>query len=447
VNPLNKVSRLAVTCCVLAAAAGLVPPAMAQTPLTLPAAIARARAQNPDAGSAAAAEREAAQRVPQARAGYLPKVDVVESWQRGNQPVFVFSSLLGQRQFTAGDFALGALNHPKPLDNFRSAITFDQALFDGTTRANVSAAGVGQTMASVNRLMVDQDLAASVTSAYGRVLVAVAAAQSAAAAVETARADRELAGNRRDAGLVTDADVLQLDVYVSQTREQQIRAASDERIARAELNQLMGEPLGERFVLDRFPGAAAIDVADLASLEAEALENRPDVKLAALQEELAGTSHTAARAAFLPQVALQGGWEFNGGTWGTRASSWVVGAVARINVFRGFADRARLAETRDQSTRRALETEKTKTAARLAVHVAAARLEAARASEAVGRAAVEQARESQRIIRDRYEAGLTDTASLLRAAEVVVQAETQQTAAQVAVLTETAALERTLGRR
>jgi hypothetical protein len=42
---------------------------------------------------------------------------------------------------------------------------------------------------------------------------------------------------------------------------------------------------------------------------------------------------------------------------------------------------------------------------------------------------------------------LTDVASLLRAAEAVVQAETQQTATQVAVLTETAALERTLGRR
>ena len=90
---------------------------------------------------------------------------------------------------------------------------------------------------------------------------------------------------------------------------------------------------------------------------------------------------------------------------------------------------------------------KAETAARLDVHVAVARLDAARASEAVGRAAVEQARESRRIIRDRYEAGLTDVASLLRAAEAVVQAETQQTAAQVAVLTETAALERALGRR
>jgi len=35
----------------------------------------------------------------------------------------------------------------------------------------------------------------------------------------------------------------------------------------------------------------------------------------------------------------------------------------------------------------------------------------------------------------------------MRAAEAVMQAETQQTAAQVAVLTGTAALERTLGRR
>jgi outer membrane protein TolC len=125
----------------------------------------------------------------------------------------------------------------------------------------------------------------------------------------------------------------------------------------------------------------------------------------------------------------------------------MAGAVARFNLFNGFADKARLAEAREQTTRRAREREKTETAARLDVFTAVARLEAARASEVVGRAAVAQARESQRITRDRYEAGLADVASLLRSAEAVVQAETQQTAAQVAVLTEIATLERTLGRR
>ncbi|HTL01354.1 MAG TPA: TolC family protein [Vicinamibacterales bacterium] len=433
--------------CLLLASLGFAAPATGQTPLTLAGAIGRARAQNPDAGVTAAAEREGAQRVTQARAGYLPKVDVAESWQRGNQPVFVFSSLLAQRQFTAADFALGTLNHPDAVDNFRLAVTVEQPLFDRVARANVAAADVGRAMATARRDMVHDDLAVSVTGGYGHVLVAAAARQAADAAVEAARADRELAGNRRDAGVATDADVLQLDVHVSRARERQIRAVADERIARAQLNQLMGEPLGEVFTLDRSPTAAVLDTTDLASLEEEAAKNRPDVKLAALQEQLAGAAQTAARAAFFPQVSVQGGWEFDGGTWNTRPSSWIVGAVARLNVFHGFADKARVAEAGEQRTQRSLERAKAETAARLDVRMAVARLEAARAAEEVGRATADQARENRRIIRDRYEAGRADVVSLLRAAEAVVEAETQQTVAQMAVLTETAALERSLGRR
>ena len=428
-------------------ALGLPVPADAQIRLTLADAIARARAQNPDAGSSVAAEREAAQRVTQARASYWPKVDVAESWQRGNQPVFVFSSLLAQRQFTAADFALGALNDPDALDNFRAAVTVEQPLFDGAARANITLAGIGYEMAGATRLMVDHDRAASVTAAYGRVLAAAGARRSADAAVDTARADRELAGNRRDAGRVTDADVLQIDVHLSRTREQQIVAASEERIARARLNQLMGAPLGDAFLLDTAPVISGIDAIDLAALEAEAIKARPDVTLAALQEQLARAGQTAARAAFLPHVSAQGGWELNGSAWNSRASGWIVGAVARVNLFNGFADKARLTEAADRAIRSGLERDKAETAARLDVHLAVTRLEAARASEAVGRDAVAQARESRRINPDRYYAGLTDVVSLLRSAEAVAQAEAQQVAAQVAVLTAGADLQRALGRR
>ncbi len=421
-------------------------PASAQSPLSLSEAIARAKARNPDAGSAAAAEREAAERVTQARAGYFPKVDVAESWQRGNHPVFVFSSLLAQRQFTAADFALDALNHPAATDNFRTAISVEQSLFDRTTSANVRAASIARDMAATGKLLVDQDLTSAVTDAFGRVLIAAATVRSAAAAVETARADRELAGNRRDAGRVTDADVLQLDVYLARTLEQQVQATSDERIARARLNQLMGEPLSTMFSLDLTPSAIAIDITNPAGLEEEALKNRPEVALAMQQEQLAAATVDAAKAAFLPQVAAQGAWELNGGAWNSRSSSWVAGAVARINLFHGFADKARLAEARELARRRAIEKGKAETMARLDVQIAIARLEAARASEAVGRAAADQARESRRIIRDRYESGLTDAAMLLRAADAVQQADTQQIAARVNVLTATATLQRAIGR-
>jgi outer membrane protein TolC len=420
--------------------------ASAQSPLSLSEAIARAKARNPDVGSAAAAEREAAERVTQARGGYFPKVDVAESWQRGNNPAFVFSSRLAQRQFTAADFALDALNHPAATDNFRTAFSVEQSLFDRTTSANVRAASIGLDMAATGRQLVDQDLTTAVTDAFGRVLIAAATARSAAAAVETARADREVAGNRRDAGRVTDADVLQLDVYLARSLEQQVQASSDERVARARLNQLMGEPVLTMFSLDPTPPAIAFDIANPAGLEEEAVKNRPEVALARQQEQLAAATVDTARAAFLPQVAAQGAWELNGGAWNSRSSTWVVGAVARINLFHGFVDTARLAEAREQVTRRGLEKSKAETMARLDVQIAIARLEAARASEAVGRAAGDRARESRRIIRDRYESGLTDVAMLLRSAEAVQQADVQQIAARVSVLTATATLQRTVGR-
>jgi outer membrane protein len=420
-------------------------PASAQ-PLSLSEAIARARARNPDAGSAAAAEREAAERVTQVRGGYFPRVDFAESWQRGNYPVFVFGSLLAQRQFTAADFSLEALNPPDATDNFRAAFSVEQPLFDRTTSVNIRAASIGRDMAATGRRLVDHDLTAAVTDAFGRVLIGAAAGRSAAAAIQTARADRELAGNRRDAGRVTDADVLQLDVYLARTLEQQVQAASDERIARARLNQLMGEPLTTMFSLDFTPPALPIDITNPAGLEEEALKNRPEVALAIQREQLAAAAVDAARAVFLPQVAAQGSWELDGGAWSSRSSSWVAGVVARINLFHGFADKARLAEAREQAKRRALEKGKAETMARLDVQTAIATLEAARASEAVGRAAADQARESRRIIRDRYESGLMDAAMLLRSADAVQQADTQQIVARVSVLTATANLQRAIGR-
>ena len=259
--------------------------------------------------------------------------------------------MLAQRQFTAADLALDAINHPDAIDNFRAAFSVEQSLFDRATSANVRAASIGRDMAATGRRLVDHDLTAAVTDAFGRVLIAAATARSEAAAVETARADRELAGNRRDAGRVTDADVLQLDVYLARSLERQVQASSDERIARARLNQLMGEPLHATFSLDLTPPAIAIDITNPSGLEEEALTNRPEVTLARQKEQLSVTGVEAAQAAFLPQVVAQGVWELNGGAWHSRSSSWVAGAVVRINVFHGFVDRARLAEAREAAAR------------------------------------------------------------------------------------------------
>ena len=421
-------------------------PAAGQTSLTLAEAIARARDQNLQMEASRIAEREAAQQVVQARAGYFPHVDATEGWQRGNHPVFVFSSLLAQRRFAAADFALDALNHPDSIHNLRAAVALEQPLFDPAVRPAVKAASAAVESAAVRTRLIDTDLAVAATQAYGQVLVAIAEKQAAEAAIQAAGADRELAGNRRDAGLATDADVLQIDVQLARMREQQIRAEADDRIARARLNDVMGEPLDAAFVLERIPPATTAASAAVETLEAEALRNRPDLKLAELQEEMAAAAQERARAEFLPRFTAQAGWEANGGRWNSRSSSWVIGVGAQMNLFRGFADRARLAESAELRARRAVEREHAERAARLEVRTAVERLGAARASEHAGRTAATQARESRRIVRDRYESGLADVAALLRAAEAVQQAEARETAAQVEVVVAAAAVERALGK-
>jgi outer membrane protein TolC len=434
---------------IFAVLAAAVPPAsaVAQARLSLADAITRAQSENLNARSAEAAERLAAHRVTQVRAGYLPSVDVSETWQRGNQPVFVFSSLLAQRQFAASNFAIDALNHPNAVGNLRTALTLEQAVFDRATRTGVRAASLGHEVAVANRSRLSQDLAVAVSAAYGAVLTADAAGLAASASVETATIDLELARNRRDVGGVTDADVLQLEVSVARAREQQIRASADATIARVRLNEVIGAPLDAVFDLQETPGPTPLANYALATLEAAALAERPDIKLAALHEQLAASAVDAARAAFLPRVTVQAGWEANGGTWSTPRSSWVIGATGHINLFRGFADRARVAEAREQQSQRALERQKTEVAVRLDVRVAMARLEAARAAEAVGRAATVQARESHRIIRDRYEGGLADVSALLRAAEIVQQTDAREAAARGDVVLAAAELNRAVGQQ
>ena len=80
------------------------------------------------------------------------------------------------------------------------------------------------------------------------------------------------------------------------------------------------------------------------------------------------------------------------------------------------------------------------------VRGALAQLATARAREEAGRAALTQARESQRIIRDRYEGGLATVTDVLRAAEAALEAESRATTAEMDVILQTVALDRALGR-
>lgn len=430
---------------VFAAFMAIAPQAWAQAPLTLADAMARARAATPEAKALAAAGREATERVRQARAGYLPRVELTESVQRGNQPVFVFGSLLAQRRFTADNFAIDELNRPDAVTNVRTAVALEQSLFDGgATRLAVQGAELNRQITETRRVDATQALALAGASAFVRVLQLEAAVGANQAAVDAAESDLQRARARRDVGLVTDADVLAVEVHQADARERQVTAAADLSVARLLLNEAMGAPLDEMHTLVR-PEPAALSVpAD--ALVREALTARQDRQASTLQGELAATLRRSAEGAWLPRVGAQAGWEFNANTWLDQRASWVVGAQVQLNLFKGFADVSRIAEARFAETRAAAEREGLDRRIEVEVRTAMARLEAARARQTTGRAALAQARESQRIFRDRYDSGLATITDVLRASQATFDAESRASAAELDVILESVALDRAAGR-
>ncbi len=89
---------------------GLLVPLYGQGPLSLRDAVRVALKHNRSIEAAEASRQGAGARIQQAKSGWLPRLNYSESVTRSDNPVFVFSSLLTQHQFTEQNFGLGALN-------------------------------------------------------------------------------------------------------------------------------------------------------------------------------------------------------------------------------------------------------------------------------------------------------------------------------------------------
>ena len=417
----------------------------AQERLTLSQSIEATLRANPEMVGARAASSEAEQQAPQAQAGFFPRVDFTSSWQRGNQPVFVFGSLLAQRQFAEADFALGPLNSPAALTNWRSALSVEQVLFDGgRTRAAVRTAAFAALDAKAGERQTRNDLALAVTRAYGQALRAAAERRAADSAVTAAGENVDTAEARRDAGTGTEADVLSMRVHLAQMRARAIDATGAERIALADLNRSMNMPLDREWMLEE-PVVAVPASSDTSIFEDEAARRRPEVEQAVLHRDVSRALWQSARSALLPQVVAQGGYEWNDGSRGSPAGSWVAGATVRMNVFAAGANLARVRQASFALQRSQAEVSRAEAAVRFEVLSAVEQRTAARARQEIGRAAVAQARESQRMIRDRYDAGLVPAADVIRAATAVLDAETQRVDALVDLIVGEAAVRRAAG--
>jgi len=400
---------------VVIALAGLLP-LWGQSALSLADAVSLALEHHPALEATRANQQAAQSRVEQARSGFLPKVVYSEAYQRSNNPVFVFGSLLTQHKFTEQNFDLGTLNSPNFLNNFQSRISADQVLFDaGGTRAQVRSAEAASQIAAEDERRAQMGVIAGVAGAYYGAALARERLAVAQEALRSAEADLQRAETVRAAGMSTDADVLSMRVHVADMKEREIQARYALDVAGAALNDALGQPLETGHDLSTPLLAAKLPSATLQDLGNASVQQRPDVRQAGFGVRAAESQSSAARSALFPRVSVRGVFEADRQTFVTRGgANWFVGAALEWNLFNGFADKSRREETAQLVAGARARQKQAESAVRLEVRRAYANWKGADERIGVAAAAVAEAEESLRITRNRYEAGLTTITELLR---------------------------------
>jgi outer membrane protein len=405
--------------------------ARAQQTISLDQSVRLALAMNPSLQAAEEGVKAAQARLDVARSAGAPRIDFVQDFTRGNNPVYVFGTLLTQRRFTAANFALGSLNTPTPVDNFATRLEGKVMLYDSRrTRLEVQAALKERTAADWETEQARQDLILRVVVAYDDVLLADQNVRAAEEAVRSAEANSEQVKNLHQAGQVVDSDLLSAQVFLSQIRTRDIQAKNRLALAQLSFSRELGLGLDDL----RQPAGALAErpLAEKTAPEWEqsALGHRPALRMAQLHAQASADQQSRASAEFGPKLGLFADLERDAATLGgPSGTNWNAGARLEFNLLAGGADHYHLVEAQAGKRQADRQLEWVESGVRLEVRQALLEVEAARARAQAARDAVEQARESLRIVQNRYTAGLTTITELLRAQTAQLDIQTDHIAA------------------
>lgn len=178
------------------------------------------------------------------------------------------------------------------------------------------------------------------------------------------------------------------------------------------------EPLGSLIE----PGAASRSVQDWLQT---ALTQRPALRAAELQENAMDDETKAVKSEFGPKIGLFGTTERDAMTLaGPSGTNWTAGARLELNLFAGGAQKARVAEATANANKAKHNVEWFRSGVALEVRKSYLDAEAAAQRAAAAKDAADLAKESLRIVQNRYETGLTTVTELLRSQSAQLDART-----------------------
>jgi outer membrane protein len=395
-------------------------------PLTLEQAVKTGLEKNPRMSASQFQLDASAARIKEALSGLYPRIDFNQSFVTTTNPAQAFSIKLNQEQITAQDFDPARLNNPPTTNNFASIFSLSMPLYDaGQIRAGVTQARLGHESATLSADRTRQEVIASVVVAYVGALTAKDQLKDIHQALETAGADEKIIRSRYENGLVVKSDLLRARVRIAGLEQERLTAESQVDVALAVLNAAMGAEIDHAYQLapleKRGPGPAG----SLEEWLQKARDKRPDLKQLRSQEMIADEGVKRAKLAYLPSLHLTGSYEMDTEDFSNTANNYSVGLLLRFNLFSGFENEWRVHEALANLQQVKALIKQFELGVEVEMRRAFFQTQSAFERIKVAEAAVGQAEESLRIVRNRYENGLFTIVDLLDSETALQQARTQ----------------------
>lgn len=288
----------------------------------------------------------------------------------------------------------------------------------------------------------------AVRTAYLQTYEARALEQIAIASVTELQDQVKVSQARLKAGVITNADLLRVQVAEANARQQQIVAHTSGITTTAQLLDALGmrpdddvDLVEPTTLLDQSAGA----VPDVGVATSQAEAHRPEVAQLKLQTASADRNRSARYFSLLPEVDAEGGYVRTDGQLFAPPNQWYVGVRASWTIWEWGATFFQARAASKQAQAAALELEDQKRGVAVEVHNAVAQTQAAAAAVDVAKEAIASAQEAYRVEQALVNAGSATTTDLLDAQAALTTARLNFARARYDLAIQHVALTRILG--
>lgn len=346
----------------------------------------------------------------QTNAIFLPNISVTHTGFATTNPLMAFGSKLNQEILTENDFNPDLLNNPDQIQNFATAIEFQQPLINIDGFYQRKAAKSKMEVMALQTDRIRDYVNFEVENAYMQLQLAYKAVSVLMTALEAAEANLKLAQNSFNQGYLQRSDVLLVEIRVTEVMNQLQTARSNVKNASNFLSFLMNDKSDVIF--------QPSDSLKLDGLVQESTllipQERADIQAMQLATDARESLYKSDKMTFLPTLNAFGSYQlYDKEIFQFGANGYLFGAELKWNILEGTKRFGKTQKTRATFEKSKLEYEQYVSKSQLELNKTKRLLTDAQSKLKLTQLAVEQSEEALRIRTNRFEEGLEKTTDLL----------------------------------